>query len=219
MLGQMSPWSGRVTKPRRRALLSSMNAASHALGFAQRVDTKHADEQRLVRAAKDDPAVFGEIYLAHVDAVFGYLVRRTGNRAVAEDLSADTFERALAALERFEWRGAPLRAWLLRIADRAATDWFRQRTRRPALALVDDRDLAVVPSAEVMAMTRSRDEAVYRALNELSVAQRLVVLLHLGEGLTHAEIARRLKRRDGAIRMLYIRGLRRMKEQLTDDDV
>ena len=89
MLGQMSPWSEGVTKPRQRALLSSMNVASHALRFAQRVQTKQADEERLVRAAKDDPALFGEIYLAHVDAVFGYLVRRTGSRTVAEDLSAD----------------------------------------------------------------------------------------------------------------------------------
>lgn len=194
-----------------------MNA--YALRFAERVHTKQADDERLVRAAKDDPALFGEIYLAHVDAVFGYLVRRTGSRSVAEDLSADTFERALAALERFEWRGAPLRAWLFRIADRAATDWFRQRARRPALALVEDRDLAVVPSAEAMALVRARDEAVYRALNNLSVAQRLVVILHLGEGLTHAEIARRLSRGDGAVRMLYVRGLRRMKEQLTDDDI
>jgi len=68
---------------------------------------------------------FADVVAEHLDAVYRYLVYLTGDRAAAEDLAAETFERAFKSWRRFDpRRGAP-RTWLCRIAHSAAVDWFR----------------------------------------------------------------------------------------------
>ena len=73
---------------------------------------------------------FADVVAEHLDAVYRYLVYLTGDRVAAEDLAAETFERAFRSWRRFDpRRGAP-RTWLCRIAHSAAVDWFRAEARR-----------------------------------------------------------------------------------------
>ena len=73
---------------------------------------------------------FADVVAEDLDAVYRYLVYLTGDRAAAEDLAAETFERAFRSWRRFDpRRGAP-RTWLCRIAHSAAVDWFRAEARR-----------------------------------------------------------------------------------------
>src|SRR4051812_27443163 len=79
-------------------------------------------ERLLIEAAQNDPKRFAELYEAHFDQVYAYVARRTHNRDEAQDLTAEVFQRALANLPRFEWRGAPFAAWLMRIAANTLAD-------------------------------------------------------------------------------------------------
>jgi RNA polymerase sigma-70 factor (ECF subfamily) len=88
--------------------------------------TDSDDEQTLVEAAKADPARFEELYDRYVGRVYGFVSRRVGNRAAAEDITSAVFEQALVNLPKFEWRGAPFSAWLIRIAANALTDHWRR---------------------------------------------------------------------------------------------
>src|SRR6201988_801568 len=73
---------------------------------------------------------FADVVAENLDAVYRYLVYLTGDRVAAEDLAAETFERAFRSWRRFApRRGAP-RTWLCRIAHSAAVDWFRAEARR-----------------------------------------------------------------------------------------
>src|SRR5215469_9026706 len=87
-----------------------------------------AHEKKLIDAAKRDPAQFAELYEDNFGRVYGYIARRVHDRALAEDLTADVFHQALANLPRFEWRGVPFGAWLIRIAANAIAD----RSKRAA---------------------------------------------------------------------------------------
>jgi RNA polymerase sigma-70 factor, ECF subfamily len=72
---------------------------------------------------------FADVVAEHLDAVYRYLVYLTGDRAAAEDLAAETFERAFRSWRRFDpRRGAP-RTWLCRIAHSTAVEWFRAEAR------------------------------------------------------------------------------------------
>src|SRR5215211_3436190 len=66
----------------------------------------------------------------HLDDVFAYLVYLTRDRSLAEDLAADTFEKALRLWRRFDPRRASARTWLCQIARTTALDWFRGEERR-----------------------------------------------------------------------------------------
>lgn len=88
------------------------------------------DERALVEAARHDPDAFAELYRRHVPAIYAFAHRRSGSRAVAEDVTAATFERALRNLHRFEWRPSGIRPWLCRIAANELADHHRRERRR-----------------------------------------------------------------------------------------
>ena len=70
----------------------------------------------MVEAAQRDPSRFAELYELNFARVYGYVVRRVGDRDTAQDLTSDVFHKALASIQGFEWRGVPFAGWLLRIA-------------------------------------------------------------------------------------------------------
>ena len=73
---------------------------------------------------------FAEAAERHLDDVFGYLLYLTHDRALADDLSGSTFEKALRLWPRFDPRRGSARTWLLGIARTTALDWFRAESRR-----------------------------------------------------------------------------------------
>jgi RNA polymerase sigma-70 factor (ECF subfamily) len=177
-----------------------------------------SDDRLVVAAAQADSSAFAAIYERHVTDVYRYVMRRTGNPDLSEDLTAETFERAFGAIGRYEWRGAPLVSWLLRIADRACTDWYRNPARkREGSSEAGLANLPGLPSAEEQAIQAESDSRLYSALETLTPARRGVVMLHLGEGLSLAAISRRLGRGESAVRMLYARGLRDLRARLDDE--
>src|SRR6478752_6176168 len=80
--------------------------------------TTDADDRLRIEHAQRDPARFGELYEENFYRVYAYIARRVQHRHQAEDLTADVFREALAGIGKFEWRGVPFSAWLLRIASR-----------------------------------------------------------------------------------------------------
>src|SRR5580765_2318257 len=80
------------------------------------------EERRLVEAAQQDRACFGDVYERYFELVYGYVARRVRDRAATEDLTSEVFRKALANIDRFKWTGAPFGAWLLRIAANVIAD-------------------------------------------------------------------------------------------------
>src|ERR1051326_8059414 len=91
--------------------------------------TAEQDDRLLVEAAQRDPARFADLYERNFYRVYAYVSRRVGDRSQAEDLTAEVFREALAAIQKFEWRGVPFIAWLLRIASRAIADHWQRSGR------------------------------------------------------------------------------------------
>jgi RNA polymerase sigma factor (sigma-70 family) len=100
---------------------------------ASRRSPEQAEERLLVEAAQKDPTRFAELYESNFDRVYAFIARRVGDRDAAEDLTSEVFHKALANLRRFEWRGAPFAAWLLRIAANAIADRGQRTTRELAM--------------------------------------------------------------------------------------
>ena len=90
----------------------------------------------------DEVNAFAQAAESHLDDVYAYLVWFTGDRFVAEDLAAETFERALRLWHRFDPSRGTARTWLCQVARTTALDHFRsekRRRRREALAAVPER--------------------------------------------------------------------------------
>jgi RNA polymerase sigma-70 factor (ECF subfamily) len=167
------------------------------------------DEQSLVVAAQENPAGFADLYELHFERVYAFIVRRASSRDVAEDLTSEVFQQALANIKRFEWRGVPFAAWLMRIAANAIADRWRRQARERGKAAPDEAAMAKEPSHD----TESR-ALLFRTVRALPEDQRRVIQMRFAEEKSVREIARALGRSEGAIRQLQFRALSKLRGEL-----
>jgi RNA polymerase sigma-70 factor (ECF subfamily) len=154
---------------------------------------------------------FAEVVAEQLDAVYRYLVYLTGDRSAAEDLTAETFEKAFRSWRRFDPRRASSRTWLCRIARSVAVDWFRAETRRRRREETYTRDL---PPAEELG--EGLPPELESALRELSPAEREVVALRILLELDGPSAARVLGISQTACSTRLSRALRRLEERMND---
>lgn len=94
-----------------------------------------AREQALVARSRVDASAFGELYDYYLPRIFGFVIRRVGDRATAEDLTAMTFERALGAVRSGAFRNDAFGGWLYRVAANAVVDHVRRGRRTIPLGM------------------------------------------------------------------------------------
>ena len=155
-----------------------------------------------------DAAAWSALWQREHPVVFRAVFAQVGNRAVAEDITAQVFVEAIEGIGRYRDRGRPLVAWLLSIARLRCTDWFRRRGR--------ERDLENAPEPTVDGPD-AHLSAAFAALAELTREQREVVHLRFLEGRPLEEVARLTGRSTGAVKALQHRALARLKHILERD--
>lgn len=166
-------------------------------------------------ARKGDREAFAQLYDAYVDLVFRYLMVRTGRRVVAEDLTSETFLRALRRIDTFTWQGRDIAAWFVTIARNLVADHVKSARFRFEVTTADMRDadeVADAPDDEVL--TRLRDERLVAAIRELRPDQAECITLRFLHGLSLSETARALGRSEGAVKQLQLRATRALRGAL-----
>jgi RNA polymerase sigma factor (sigma-70 family) len=156
---------------------------------------------------------FERLYADHAASLFSFLAYRTGDRGLAEDLLADTFERALRGRRGFDRRKASEKTWLYSIA----LNCLRDQARRGATeARAYERAVAGVPGGQQAAglETVERSGDLQLALERLSEEEREAVALRFGADLTVPEIAKLTNERLTTVEGRVYRALRKLREEL-----
>lgn len=155
---------------------------------------------------------FERLYSEHAQGLFGFLRYHTGDRVLAEDLLADTFERALRARRRFDPRRASEKTWLYAIALNGLRDHARRRASEGhALQRIARGSRPESPSA--MQQVSDRD-LLSRSLAVLSESERDAIALRFGADLSVPEIARLTKEPLTTVEGRVYRALRKLREQI-----
>jgi RNA polymerase sigma-70 factor, ECF subfamily len=175
---------------------------------------KEADERLLIEAAQQDPARFADLYDINFERVYAYVVRRVRDRAEAEDLTAEVFHQALANLKRFEWRGIPFAAWLFRIAANLISDRWQRSGRE--ISNDEKIDAAQVSPAEIEEVERRA--ALFKLVDTLPAEQKNVVVLRFVEQKSIKEVARQIRKTEGAVKQLQFRALSNLRARLEGAD-
>jgi RNA polymerase sigma-70 factor (ECF subfamily) len=171
------------------------------------------DDLELVERSRVDAEAFGALYDRYCDRIFRYVQRRLNDHEAAEDVTAEIFFKALRAIDSYQPSTAPFSAWLYRIAANAVID--HARARRATISLDVTMDAAdVAAPVEEQAINRAEAARVWEAIDKLSEAQRTAVTLRYGRDLPIADIAARMGRTEGAIKLLLNRGLAAVRTQL-----
>lgn len=180
-----------------------------ARASAAEIPSGEGDERRLIEAAQADPQCFGALYERYFDRVYAYVARRSGSRGEAEDLTSEVFHQALANLGRFEWRGVPFVAWLLKIARNAVADRWQRLARDRGEPLSDPGQTGNPADADRRAMLA---DLVARLPHD----QQRVVLARFVEQRSVREIAEALGRTEGAVKQLQFRALESLRARMRD---
>jgi RNA polymerase sigma factor (sigma-70 family) len=156
---------------------------------------------------------FADAAERHLDDVYRYLLVLTRDPSLAEDLAAETFERALRTWRRFDPLRSSPRTWLCTIARSTALDHYRAEKRRR------NREHAV---SEVEGQTGPPElglsPALERALAALSAADREIVALRIVLDLDSESAARMLGISASACTTRLSRALKRLEELMSDDE-
>jgi RNA polymerase sigma-70 factor, ECF subfamily len=147
---------------------------------ATRMDPER--ERDLVRRAGRDASAFAELYDFYLPRLYGFVQRRLRERSVSEDITATTFERALAALRGGRFRNDAFGGWLYRVAANAVIDHVRSARR---LTVAVDTD-AIDPAPDALAAALDHDD-LRRAMSGLSDTHRRVLALRFFDDLDPVE--------------------------------
>jgi len=155
---------------------------------------------------------FERLYAAEAQGLFAFLAYRTGDRALAEDLLADAFERALRSRGRFDRRRGSEKTWLYAIA----LNLLRDHARRAA---TEGRAVERVRSGAPMAADSGADDVerrdeLQRALATLAEEEREAIALRFGADLTVPEMAQLLSLPLSTVEGRVYRALRKLREKL-----
>ncbi len=182
------------------------------------------------RAARGDQEAVGQLYDAYVEPLFRFCVARVGNETDAEDLTEEIFLKVIRSIGGFEWRPlggvnggpagsdeeerSPFRAWLFRIARNHVISHYRRQNTRKSDGEVPEwlPDQALGP--QELAERAVTIEEVFAVVEALPTAQREVIQLRFGAGLSIAETAEALDKQQTNVKVLQHKGIKRLKELL-----
>ena len=163
---------------------------------------KQSKEARLSRLFED-----------HFDQIMRYVAARVGNPADAEDIAGEVFVKATASIDKYVERGAPVQAWLFRIAHNLVID-YRRRKSKIDFVPIDGMQAESNEDVEQMAETNVEFSRVVEALGQLTDDQRQVIELRFLGELSAEEAAKVLGKKGGTVRQVQSVALAKLRQIL-----
>jgi RNA polymerase sigma-70 factor (ECF subfamily) len=158
-----------------------------------------------------DEGAWRQLYDEHYRKMYNFAYVRTGEPELAEDVASEVFAAAVKGIRNFRYTGAPLEAWLYRIARSVTADAIKRRRKKPTVPL---EDTEVLEESWSPAVDDRRD--LLAAISRLSREQQEVLMLVFQEGMTAAEAGDVLGKKPGTVRVLQHRALAALRRAMQE---
>jgi len=173
----------------------------------------------VARAQAGDAEAFGELYDRYVAVVHRFISHRVSSVTLAEDLTSETFLRALRRLSTFTDQGKDVGAWLVTIARNLIADHFKSSRHRMELTsgdVLEAADHRAGDDPAASAVDNDVHRTLLQALSTVGVEQRECLTLRFLQGLSVAETAAAMGKSEGAVKALQFRAVRALGRALPD---
>jgi RNA polymerase sigma-70 factor, ECF subfamily len=172
------------------------------------------------RAQAGDTDAFGELYDRYVDQVYRYIAYRVASRQVAEDLTSETFLRALRRIGTFTWQGRDVGAWFTTIARNLVADHYKSGRYRLELTTDDIGESGgppqLVEGPEGAVLEAMNNKILLEVIKQLNAEQQECIALRFLQGLSVSETAQVMGKNEGAIKALQYRAIRTLGRLLPE---
>lgn len=171
------------------------------------------DEQAIIASCRAEKMEnFGLLYDAYIRKIYDFIYYKTLHQETAEDLTSQTFIKALEKIKQFDSSRGSFSAWLYTIAKNNVRDYYR--SGREEVNLEDVYDLAAVDNPEIDSHNRLIFEKVKGYLSSLKSAEREIIMLKLWEGRSHKEIAEIMGLSEANSKMILSRTMVKLRREL-----
>jgi RNA polymerase sigma-70 factor, ECF subfamily len=182
----------------------------------------HPDSPRIAAlvdlARQGDTDAFGQLYDYYNGSIYRFVYYRVSTQQLAEDLTSDTFFRALRGIRSFQWQGKDFGAWLMTIARNLVVDHYKSARSRLETSLPsvgDQPETAANPEEHVVASLTN--ELLRSRLKQLPADQQDCLVLRFLHSYSIAETAKVLDKSDGAVKQLQLRAIRNLARLMPED--
>ena len=180
-------------------------------------------ERELVRQAQKNPHAFTQLYDRYYPKIFGYVLRRTAKLEVAQDITAETFFKALNKLWQFRWRNVSFSSWMYRIASNEVNQYFRKAKYKKFISLEESQEQGFEPMSSynpeselIEAQEKLKQHQDFLNIQEkiikLPVKYQEVIALRFFEKRQIKEISEITGKKEGTIKSLLHRALEKLRE-------
>jgi RNA polymerase sigma-70 factor (ECF subfamily) len=182
-----------------------------------------SEEKELVRQAQKAPDAFAKLYDQYYPKIFGYILRRTANLELAQDITSETFFNALRKLWQFQWRSISFSSWLYKIATNEINQYFRKAEYKKSISLEElqeqgfepisahDPENELIEAQENLKQYQDFLE-IQQKIVRLSAKYQEVIALRFFEQKQIKEIAEILGKKEGTIKSLLHRAVEKLRE-------
>ena len=180
-------------------------------------------EKDLIRQAHKDPGAFADLYDHYYPRIFGYVLRRTANLEAAQDITSETFLKALSKLWQFRWRNISFSSWLYKIASNEINQYFRKAEYKKSASLEELQEQGFEPisprdpeSELIQAQEKLKQHQDFLEIQEkivrLPAKHQEVIALRFFEQKQIKEIAGILGKKEGTVKSLLHRAVEKLRE-------
>jgi RNA polymerase sigma-70 factor, ECF subfamily len=215
---QRAPVDGVAVPPADAGAATAGAPGPHEPDGAGGAEGPDSETWALVRGAQGgDAEAFGQLYDRYVGLVYRYAYHRLGDRPQAEDVTSETFLRALRRIGTLQYQGRDIGAWFVTIARNLVLDHRKSGRARLEIATAElpEHDAGDRPEAAVL--TRIANASLLDCVRQLNPEQRECVVLRFLNGMSVAETAEIMGKNEGAIKALQHRAIRRLATLLPED--
>jgi RNA polymerase sigma-70 factor (ECF subfamily) len=182
-----------------------------------------SEEKQLVRQAQKVPDAFAELYDQYYPKIFGYVLRRTTNLEAAQDITSETFLKALRKLWQFRWRNVPFSSWLYRIATNEINQYFRKAEYKKSISMeeLQEQGFELISPHDPESELIEAQEKLKQYQDFLEIQEKIVrlpakyqevIALRFFEQKQINEIAEILGKKEGTVKSLLHRAVEKLKE-------
>ena len=177
---------------------------------------KEVIEELVRQAQQGESEAFAGLYEAYYAKIYRYVMFKTGDSVETEDLAEEVFLRMLESINSFKWQGYPFTSWLFRIAHNLVVDYYRKKGRQKNTSLDDA--MQVIGSDNVD-MEKQIDmkwsiKEVNNAMGGLTQLQQEVLTLRFAGGLSVAETAEAMGKKENAVKALQHAAIKKLRTLL-----
>ena len=174
-------------------------------------------EEKLVLIAKQDIKNFKYLYNLYYERIFLFLLRRSENENVAQDLTQQTFVKAMINIEKFEFRGFPFSSWLYRIGLNELNLHYRNNKKKRAISIDSDELPELSEELPVEANPSLTNENLIKAFNFLTESEVTLVEMKYFEKRSHQEISEILGITVANAKVKLHRIIKKMKNKILEN--